>query len=223
MRWIAVILLFLVAGCTSFQGRDDAIFIGKQSDIQYAPQVDSECTPGHICVGCGVQVGRFDEINVLEESGDRVRFSFHAAYHCPETGWIDRSAIAYPEDFQPVRDWKEQSHWNLCDKYGCMVFDINQYGHFTASYTDSCSIKDIKGKCPEYCPFSGAYDSPHCYDSGQVAKYRGIYQLQHKSGMLTYLLDVPGQGICWEESWHFFSSCQGPISWDNFDPKKVQE
>lgn len=171
----------------------------------------------------GVEVGKFDDAKVIGEDATRDRIYFHPGWHGGEYGWINKSAIAFPEDFKPVRDWKEQSHWNLCDDYGCMVFDINQYGHFTASYTDNCSIINVEGKCPEYCPFSGAYYNPHCYDSGQVTKYRNIYQLQHKSGMLTYLIEIPNKGICWEETWHYFGSCWGPISWNGSRPEKVQD
>lgn len=225
MKLLPILAAMLVlTGCATFEKRDDAIYVGDTEDAVYDPRPVSdwmkEClaqqkqNPGQICVeGVDISADRLDPVTVIGEKGDQYRFTVYWGWHGGRSGWVKKSDIAFEDDFKPVRDWTHQSHWNLCDDDGCMVFDIATNGHFAASYTASCTNKNSEGKCPEYCPFTQNYDSPHCYDSGQVTVYGDIYRLKHKSWIVTYLLTVEGQGICWSEAWLKFNSCQGPISW----------
>jgi hypothetical protein len=222
VKWIFLLLLpSLLTGCATSLGRDDAIFVGELADVQYEPApVDADMEKcqeqkNKICVtdAGGVQIGRFDEIKIVGSDAQRYKFYFRSPPHQGGYGWVKKSDIAYPEDFKAVGEWTGQRHWNLCDDYGCTVIDVAGDGHFTANYADNCSIKDYRGKCPEYCPFTGRYDSPQCSGSGLMAAYRGIYRLQYKGGMLTYLITVNEASICWAEAWIYFKSCLGPISW----------
>lgn len=210
------LLCLMLSGCATFEQRGDAIYIGNPDDAQYDPMPESDqlkdCMahqkPGGVCVeGVDIKAERFEPVVVVGEKGGRYRFRVSEGWHGGRYGWVEKSDIAYPEDFKPVTDWTAQSRWDLCDRYGCMIFDIASTGYFKASYTDNCSIKNLQGKCTEHCIFNGTYNSPQCFDSGQVMTYAGVYQLRGKAEIPTYLIPVAGKGLCWSDAWIFDHTC----------------
>ncbi len=184
----------LPTDCERWFCRDAVYFIGKSDDV--------EDVPSRAAAAMGVELGRFDQVDILRRRHGRIMFRREIPYHPAFIGWAPHDAFVRRSEFAVQHRWPQPETIDFCSPGdGCYRLDVTTDGRYALTrtrsrYDDLCELR------PSIQPFAG-----ECTISGLLRVAHGYVMLAHENGYLEFFaLDATG-AWCWVRGRDLYGLC----------------